>query len=73
MKIQTGFDFPFIGSVRRRLGMAGADGLRGNEAKVRTLLWYSSFCMGARAPCPRFCTGGHARQEFRPLRPAIML
>ena len=27
-----GFDFPFIGSVRRRLRMADAEGLRGNEA-----------------------------------------
>lgn len=26
------FDFPCIGSVWRRLGMAGAEGLRGNEA-----------------------------------------
>jgi len=32
MKLLLSLDFPFIGSVRRRLGLAGAEGLRGNEA-----------------------------------------
>jgi len=32
IKTLLSIDFPFIGSVRRRLGTAGAEGLRGNEA-----------------------------------------
>ena len=32
MKTKSASNFPFIGSVRRRLGMADAEGLRGNEA-----------------------------------------
>jgi len=31
MKTFLGIDFPFIGSVWRRLGTAGAEDLRGNE------------------------------------------
>jgi hypothetical protein len=31
-QLLTRIDYPFIGSVRRRLGSAGAEGLRGNEA-----------------------------------------
>jgi hypothetical protein len=30
--LELGIDFAFIGSVWRRLGSAGAEGLRGNEA-----------------------------------------
>src|SRR5436305_10562179 len=54
------FRFAVIGSVRRRHGTAGAEGLRGNEALfMRTSLWYSPLFNRASPNQPAFCTGGH--------------